>query len=59
MTKIEMDLLEQKQVLKKLFLNPVGNIVNNLQNIEHNFLCVGRSDHPGLKKKQEAVISRV
>lgn len=59
MTKIEFALLEQKQVLKNLFFKPVGNILNNLQNIEHNFLCVGRSDHPGLKKKQEAVISRV
>lgn len=51
MTKIEMDLPKQKQVLKNLFLKPVANILNNLHNIERNFLCVGRSDHPGLNKK--------
>lgn len=54
MTKIVMDLPKQKQVLKNLFLKPVGNILNNLQNIEHNFFCVGRSDHPGLKKKSRS-----
>lgn len=42
---------EKKQALKDVFLEPVGNILNTLQNIEHNFMCVGRSDHLGLKKK--------
>lgn len=52
MPKIEMALLEQKQVLKNVFLKLVGNILNKyLQDIEHNFVCVGWTNHPGLKMK--------
>lgn len=52
MSKIEMVLLEQKQVLKDVFLKLVGNILNKYpQNIEHNSVCVGWTDHPGLKNE--------
>jgi hypothetical protein len=51
MLKIEMTLLKQKQDLKNVFLKLVGNILRNLHNVERNFTCVGRGNHPALKMK--------